>query len=102
MPAIVRWLGHIKPGKVSNEIVSHLDCLPAILAMAGDPQVTEELLKGYKIGDMTYKVHLDGYNFVHYLTREYDKSPRESFLYVNDDLQLTSLHYNNWKLVFME
>ena len=62
----------------------------------------EKLLKGDTVGDMTYKVHLDGYNLVPYLTGQVDESPRESFLYVNDDQQLTGLRYDNWKLVFME
>jgi arylsulfatase A-like enzyme len=60
------------------------------------------LLKGYKVGDMTYKVHLDGDNVVPYLTGQGAKSPRESFLYVNDDQQLVGLRYDNWKLAFME
>jgi hypothetical protein len=51
---------------------------------------------------MTYKVHLDGYNLVPYLTGAAPKSPRESFLYINDDQQLTGLRYDNWKVVFME
>jgi arylsulfatase len=102
VPAMVRWPGHIKPGSVSNDIVSHLDWLPTFLAMAGDTQVKEELLKGYKVGDMTYKVHLDGDNLVPYLTGQVPKSPRESFFYINDDQQLTGLRYDNWKLVFME
>jgi len=102
VPAMVRWPGHIKPGSVSNDIVSHLDWLPTFLAMAGDTQVKEELAKGYKAGDMTYKVHLDGDNLVPYLTGQVAKSPRESFLYINDDQQLTGLRYDNWKLVFME
>src|SRR5262252_591544 len=80
----------------------HLDWLPTFLAIAGDTQITEELLKGYKVGDMTYKVHLDGYNLVPYLTGQVQKGPRESFLYINDDQQLTGLRYDNWKLVFME
>ena len=62
VPAMVRWPGHIKPGTVSNDIIAHLDWLPTFVAMAGDPQVKDELLKGYKVGDMTYKVHLDGDN----------------------------------------
>ena len=102
VPAMVRWPGHIKPGSVSNEIVAHLDWLPTFLAMVGDPQVKDELLKGYKVGDMTYKVHLDGDNLVPYLTGQAAKSPRESFFYINDDQQLTGLRYDNWKLVFME
>ena len=87
---------------MSNEIVAHLDWLPTLLAMAGDTQVKEKLLKGYKVGDMTYKVHLDGDNLVPYLTGQATKSPRESFFYFNDDQQLTGLRYDNWKLVFME
>ena len=99
---MVRWPGKIKPGSVSNEIVAHLDWLPTLLAMAGDTEVKEKLLKGYKVGDMTYKVHLDGDNLVPYLTGQAAKSPRESFFYINDDQQLTGLRYDNWKLVFME
>jgi len=102
VPAMVRWPGHIKPGSVSNQIVAHLDWLPTFVAMAGDPQVKEELLKGYKVGDMTYKVHLDGENLVPYLTGQVAESPRVSFLYINDDQQLTGLRFDNWKLVFLE
>ena len=102
VPAMVRWPGKIKPGSVSNEIIAHLDWLPTFVAMAGDAQVKDELLKGYKVGDTTYKVHLDGDNLVPYLTGQAAKSPRESFFYINDDQQLTSLRYDNWKFVFME
>jgi arylsulfatase A-like enzyme len=102
VPAMFRWPGKIKPGQVSNEIVAHLDLLPTLLAVAGDTQVKDKLLKGYKVGDMTYKVHLDGDNLVPYLTGQVPKSPRESFLYINDDQQLTGLRYDNWKFVFME
>jgi arylsulfatase len=102
VPAMVRWPGHIKPGSVSNELVAHHDWLPTLLAIAGDAQVTEKLLKGYKVGDMTYKVHLDGYNLVPYLTGQAGKSPRDSFIYINDDQQVTGLRYDNWKLAFME
>jgi arylsulfatase len=83
-------------------MVAHHDWLPTLLAIAGDEQVTEKLLKGHQVGDMTYKVHHDGYNLVPYLTGQVAKSPRESFLYINDDQQLTALRYDNWKLVFME
>ncbi len=102
VPAMVKWPGHIKPGTVSNEIVAHLDFLPTLLAVAGDTDVKEKLLKGYKVGDMTYKVHLDGDNLVPYLTGQVPKSPRESFFYINDDQQLVGLRFDNWKLVFME
>jgi arylsulfatase A-like enzyme len=102
VPAMVRWPGHIKPGSVSNEVVAHLDWLPTFLAMAGDTQIKDELLKGYKVGDMSYKVHLDGDNLVPYLTGKVEKGPRDSFFYINDDQQLVALRYDNWKLVFME
>jgi len=102
VPAMVRWPGHIKPGSVSNEIVAHLDWLPTLVAIGGNTHVKEDLLKGYKVGDMTYKVHLDGDNLVPYLTGQAKSSPRDSFFYINDDQQLTGLRYDNWKLVFME
>jgi arylsulfatase len=102
VPAMVRWPGRIKPGQVSNEMVAHHDWLPTLVAMAGDPQVKEKLARGHKIGDMTYKVHLDGENLVPYLTGQVEKSPRESFLYFSDEQQLVALRYDNWKFVFME
>ena len=102
VPCVIRWPGKIKPGQISNEIVAHHDWLPTLLAVAGDPQVTDKLLKGYQVGAMTYKIHLDGYNLVPYLTGQAAKSPRESFIYINDDQQVTGLRYDNWKLVFLE
>jgi arylsulfatase len=102
VPCMIRWPGHIKPGQISNEIVSHHDWLPTLVAIGGDPNVTEKLLNGYQVADMNYRVHLDGYNLVPYLTGETNKSPRNSFLYINDDQQLTGLRYDNWKIVFME
>jgi arylsulfatase A-like enzyme len=101
-PCMVRWPGKIKPGRVSNQIISHLDWMPTLASVAGDNQVSEKLRAGYQVGDMNYKVHLDGFDLVPYLTGKSDKSPRESFLYCNDDQELTALRYDNWKLVFME
>ena len=102
VPCMVRWPGKIKPGAISNQMVAHHDWLPTLAAIAGDTEVTEKLLKGYQAGDKNFKVHLDGYNLVPYLTGQVEKGPRESFLYCNDDQQLTALRYDNWKLVFME
>jgi len=102
VPAMVRYPGKIKPGSVSNEIISHLDWLPTLLAMAGEPDVKEKLLTGHQAIGRDYKVHLDGENFLPYLTGEQEKGPRESFFYANDDQQLTALRYDNWKLVFLE
>ena len=89
-------------GTVSNDMISHLDWMPTLLAAAGVPDVTEKLLTGYKVGNKTYKVHLDGYNMLPLLTGQTKKIPRESFLYFNDDAQLTAMRYDNWKFVFME
>jgi arylsulfatase A-like enzyme len=102
VPAIVRWPGKIKAGSVSNEIVSHMDWLPTFLAMAGEPDIKEKLKKGYKAGDKTFKIHLDGYNLLPYLTGQEKKSPRVEYFYFSDDGDLTGLRYDNWKLVFME
>ena len=77
VPSMVRWPGKIKPGQVSNEMVGHHDLLPTILAMAGDAGRQGQAAQGLKVGDMTYKVHLDGYNLVPYLTGQAAKSPRE-------------------------
>jgi arylsulfatase A-like enzyme len=77
---MVRWPGRIKPGQGSNEMIAHHDWMPTLLAIASDPDIKGRLLKGYTVGDMTYKVHLDGDNLVPYLTGQTGKSPRESFL----------------------
>jgi arylsulfatase len=102
VPAMVRWPGRIKPGQISNEIVAHHDWLPTLAAIAGDSDMKNKLLKGYQTGGMTYKVHPDGDNLVPYLTGQTQKSPRESFIYINDDQQVVALRYDNWKMVFME
>jgi arylsulfatase len=100
VPAMVRWPGKIKPGSVSNEIMSHLDWAPTFLAAAGMADVKERLLTGYKIGDTTHKVHLDGYNFLPHLTGQEAKSPRVDYFYFSDDGDLMCLRYDNWKMVF--
>jgi arylsulfatase len=102
VPAMIRWPGKIKPGSISNEIVAHQDWLPTFAAIGGDADVNTKYAKGVKGAGLTYKVHFDGFNMVPYLTGQVDKSPRNSFIYVNDDQQITALRYENWKLVFME
>lgn len=103
VPCMVRWPGKIPASAVSNDIVSHLDWMPTLLAIAGDDNITDKLLKGHQVGDTTYKVHLDGYNQLGHITDPVKtRSARESFLYCNDDQQLTGLRYDNWKFVFLE
>jgi arylsulfatase A-like enzyme len=102
VPCIIRWPGHIKANSVSNEIVSGLDWLPTFMAAVGDADITNKLLKGYNAGGKTYKVHLDGYNQLPYLTGQQDHGARKEFVYFNDDGDLVGLRYENWKFVFEE
>jgi arylsulfatase len=102
VPCAIRWPGVIKPGTVSNEICSHQDMLPTLVAAAGEPDIVEKCKKGYKAGDKTFKVHIDGVNLVPYLKGEVAKSPRPGFLYWSDEGDLFALRYGNWKIHFME
>lgn len=102
VPLVVRWPGKIPAGVVSNEIVHHHDWLPTFLAMAGEPDIVDKCKKGHEAAGKTFKVHLDGYNLLPYLTGEEEKSPRPGFIYFDDDGNLVALRYDNWKVVFME
>jgi arylsulfatase len=102
VPMLLRWPGRIPAGAVSNEIVSHMDWLPTFVAAAGEPEIKEKLKKGYKAGNKTFKVHLDGYNLLPYLTGQERKSPRPGFFYFSDDGDLLALRYDNFKIVFKE
>ena len=102
VPAMVRWPGHIKAATWSNEIMHHMDWMPTLLAAAGDSNVKKKLLKGHKAIGREYKVHLDGYNFLPYLTGKEEKGPRKEIFYFSDDGDLTAMRYQDWKLIFME
>jgi len=102
VPAFLRWPGKIPAGAVVNGIVSHQDMLPTLLHAAGEPDIAAKLLNGYKAGDKTYKVHLDGYNMLPYLTGEVKESPRQSFFYISDDGDILAIRHNDWKAVLME
>jgi arylsulfatase A-like enzyme len=102
VPGMVRWPGKIKAGTVSNQMISHMDWLPTFVAAAGEPDVKEKLLIGHQAAGKTFKVHLDGYNQLPFLTGEINKSPREDFFYFSDDGDLLAMRYDNWKLVFGE
>jgi arylsulfatase A-like enzyme len=101
-PTVVRWPGKIKPGQVLNDITSNLDWMPTLLAAAGEPDIKAKLKKGYKVGDMTYKVHLDGYNFLPFLTGKEEKGPRKEFFYFSDGGDLLAMRVDNIKVAFME
>ncbi|WP_246139447.1 arylsulfatase [Phaeobacter marinintestinus] len=103
VPSMVRWPGQIEAGSISNEIMHHMDWLPTYLAVAGNPNIKEQLLEGgvQAIG-REYRVHLDGYNFLPYLTGEADEGPRHEIFYFSDDGDLTALRYDDWKAIFLE
>ena len=101
VPCVMRWPGVIKPGTILNDIFAHEDMLPTLLAAAGEPNVKAELLKGKKVGDKSFKVHLDGYNVTDALSGK-TASPRHEFFYFNDDGSLVCLRYDQWKIVFAE
>jgi len=112
VPGMVRWPGHIRPNTVSNALISGLDWFPTLVAAAGDPDITNKLLKGTSIAGKNYKVHLDGYNFLPYLTGKTNESPRHEFYYFDDDAQLVAIRWDAlepngirpdaWKVVFCE
>jgi arylsulfatase len=101
VPTAIRWPGVIKPGTIINEVGAHEDMLVTLLAAAGDTNVKDDLLKGRKVGDMTYKVHLDGYNLMPAL-KGAAEWPRKEFLYWTDDGSVAALRYENWKVTFLK
>ena len=103
VPSMVRWPGKIEAGSVSNEIMHHMDWLPTLLAAAGTDDIKERLKDGnVRAISRKYKVHLDGYNFLPFLTGETDKGPRKEIFYFTDDGDLSALRYEDWKLIFLE
>ena len=102
VPMMVKWPGKIKPGQISNEIISMEDWMPTIMAAAGVTDIKKKLLKGHKASGSTFNVHLDGYNFLPYFTGKAKKGPREEMFYFTDDGQLSALRFNDWKMMFSE
>ena len=102
VPCAIRWPGVIKPGTVSNEVFSHQDMLPTLLAAAGEPDIVDKCKKGYKAGSKTFKVYIDGFNLMPYLKGDVKENPRPGFLYWSDEGDLMALRYGNWKVHFNE
>ena len=102
VPCMIRWPGVIKPGTVSNDIFSHQDMLPTLLAAAGEPDIVAKLKQGYTAGKKTFKVYIDGFNLLPYWKGEVKENPRPGFLYWSDDGDLMALRYGNWKVHFAE
>jgi arylsulfatase len=97
VPLLVTWPGKIKPGSVSNGIQNHEDLFATLAAAAGLPDLKNELLAGKKLGDTTYKVHLDGYNNLAHWTGESEKSARREIFYY-DETDLMALRVDAWKM----
>src|SRR5262245_35076026 len=102
VPCVFRWPSVTTASTVSNEIFSHTDMLPTLLAAAGEPNIVEKLKKGHKAGNKTFKVHIDGYNMLPFLKGEVKENPRPAFLYWSDDGDLMAIRAGPWKVVFME
>ncbi|MGO8691975.1 MAG: arylsulfatase [Thermoguttaceae bacterium] len=100
VPCIARWPGHIKPGSVENGIFSGLDWFPTLCAAAGNPDITAQLLKGVKLGDRTYKNHLDGYNQLDVLLGK-GKSKRHELFYFGGP-QLGAIRIDDFKFQFFQ
>jgi len=110
VPCLVRWPGHIQPGTVTNELMSHNDWMPTLASIAGEPQLVDKLLKGYAANGKNYKVHLDGYDQSKFLTTVSGsaannngvKSARDRFFYSDDDGLLVGMRQGDYKYVFSE
>ena len=97
VPCMLEWPGHIPAGRVSNGIQNHEDLFVTLAAAAGLPNLKEDLLKGYKMGDTAYKVHLDGYNNLDLWTGKTEKSARREIFYY-DETDLMALRVDGWKM----
>jgi arylsulfatase len=100
VPCGIRWPGVIEPGTCSNEIFSHTDMLPTLLAAAGEPDIVEKLKGGYQAGGKYFRVYIDGYNLSPHFRGE-EENPRKGFLYWSDDGDLMALRYQQYKASFM-
>ena len=100
VPAAIRWPGVIKPGTVYNDIFSHEDMMPTLVAAAGEPNIKEKVLNGYQASGKTFKQHLDGYNMLPYFKGEVKESPRKEIFYFDAGANLNAIRYDMWKVHF--
>jgi len=100
VPAIIRWPGKVKPGTIENGIFSGLDWFPTLTAAAGNPDITDQLLKGVKLGDRTYKNHLDGYNQMDLLLGNGPSARHELFYFGGP--KLGALRVDDFKYQFYQ
>ena len=102
VPAMVRWPGKIKAGVVSNQIMSHLDWVPTLMAAVGEPELAGKLKQGMRVGNKQARVHLDGYDFLSYLTGKSTTGPRRVFHYLSDEAMPVGVRVGDWKIVYAE
>ncbi|WP_082632345.1 arylsulfatase [Algoriphagus resistens] len=100
VPTVIRWPGVIKPGTVYNDIFSHEDMMPTLLAAAGEPNIVEKVLNGHQAAGKTFKAHLDGYNLMPYFKGEVTEAPRKEIFYFDQGGGLNAIRYQDWKLHF--
>jgi arylsulfatase A-like enzyme len=100
VPCIVRWPGRVPAGKVENGIMSGLDWFPTFVAAAGNPNIADELLKGKQLGDRSYKVHLDGYNQLDFITGKAPSARHEVFYFTESTLG--AVRVNDFKYRFID
>jgi arylsulfatase len=100
VPCIARWPGKIKPGSVENGIFSGLDWLPTLAAAAGNPNITQQLLQGVRLGERTYKNHLDGYDQTDLLTGKGPSARQEVFYFA--EANLGAIRIGDFKFLFMQ
>jgi arylsulfatase len=100
IPMMVRWPGVIKPGTQYNDIISLIDWFPTLAAAAGEPDIVEKMKKGYQAGSKTFKVHLDGYNFLPFFKGEAKQAPRDHIYYFDQGGNLNAVRWNDWKVSF--
>jgi len=99
VPCVMRWPGRIQPGRTLNGPQSHEDLFVTLAAAAGIPDLKEKLLEGVKMGEIPYKVHLDGYNNLDYWTGKTEKSGRREYFYY-DETDLMAIRVDGWKMHF--
>ncbi|MCH9640828.1 MAG: arylsulfatase [Actinomycetia bacterium] len=102
VPCFARWPQRFAAGTTLNGIMTHQEWLATFLAAVGEPDITDKLRAGHSVGDKTFRVHIDGYNALPYLSGETDQSPRDWFFYTSDDGQVTAIRIGDWKIVFNE
>ena len=102
VPAFVRWPGHFPAGTTLNGIVAHEDWLPTFAAIAGNPDIKEQLLEGADVNGRHYRNYIDGYNQLDYLSGKVEDSPRQEFIYVDDAGSVAAIRVGDWKAMYLE